>query len=415
MEVFSGLMGMMATKQDFKYHWRFEKEKITHLCFVADLVVFCRAEIGSISLIGDCLNQFKALFGLTPNPDKSNLFASGVSSYLKDQLLDVLGYKEGVLPVCYLGVPLFSTKLRASDFKVLVDHIVAKAKSWTCYTLSYAGRLQLIKSGCDLGTSGIKVAWAKICMPKEEGVLGLCNMEIWNKAAMLKHLCYLLKGRTIWELKCPGDCSWNWRKILGPRDIARDKMKFKIGNGRRASLWFDNWHPLAPLERIICERIVHESRLSILAKVADIVDSDTWRWPSGGSCAWSLLCSDPLGVSLTSLPLGDLVHTDKGSSLWLETVYAMVKCFSWMEQFHGRSFRFTVIRLMFAASIYAIWCERSARTHGEAPKHESAIIQDVVFTICTRVDLCKGLAPSNENRWFQRSWDFSMDIFSCHG
>ncbi|XP_022859016.1 uncharacterized protein LOC111379814 [Olea europaea var. sylvestris] len=125
---------------------RCEKEKITHLCFADDLMVFCRAEVGSVSLIGECLNRFKALSGLIPNPDKSNLFASGVSLYLKDQLLDVLGYKEGVLPVRYLGVPLISTKLRALDCKILMDRIIVRAKSWTCRALSYAGRLQLIKS-----------------------------------------------------------------------------------------------------------------------------------------------------------------------------------------------------------------------------------------------------------------------------
>ncbi|XP_022891863.1 uncharacterized protein LOC111406714 [Olea europaea var. sylvestris] len=254
MEVFSGLMGLMVAEQDFKYHWRCEKEKITHLCFADDLMVFCRAEVGSVSIIGECLNRFKTLSRLIPNPDKSNLFASGVSTYLKDQLLDILGYKEGVLPVRYLGVPLISTKLRALDCKMLVDRIIARAKSWTCRALSYAGRLQLIKSmlfsiqvywssvfllpkavikqvenslraflwkGSDLGAGGSKVAWAKICMPKEEGGLGLRGLEIWNKATMLKHLwslcsdcasslwvswtrCYLLRGRSIWELKCHG-------------------------------------------------------------------------------------------------------------------------------------------------------------------------------------------------------------------
>ncbi|XP_022843182.1 uncharacterized protein LOC111366708 [Olea europaea var. sylvestris] len=47
---------------------------------------------------------------------------------------------------------------------------------------------------------------------------------------------------------------------------------------------------------------------------------------------------------------------------------------SWMEQFLERSMHSIVIRLMFVASIYAIWHERNARTHGEAPKHESVVI-----------------------------------------
>ncbi|XP_022876955.1 uncharacterized protein LOC111395189 [Olea europaea var. sylvestris] len=86
---------------------------------------------------------------------------------------------------------------------------------------------------------------------------------------------------------------------------------------------------------------------------------------------------------------------------------------SWMEQFRGKSLSSIVIQLMFAASIYAIWRERNSRTYGEAPKHEFAIIQDIIFSICARVNSCRGLVPSNENRWLQRSWSFSANIFYC--
>ncbi|CAI9779492.1 unnamed protein product [Fraxinus pennsylvanica] len=222
-------------------------------------------------------------------------------------------------------------------------------------------------------------------MPKKEGGLGLRNIEIWNKAAKLKYLwsictdsasslwvswerSYLLKGRSIWELKCPGDCSWNWRKILALREIGRDRLKFIIGNGRRASLWFDNWHPLGPLQKILGERIIHESRFSRLAKAKSNL---SWVQRS-----------------------------------WSDTL-------SWMEQFRGRSLRSIVIRLMFAASIYAIWLEDDARAHGVTPKHEFVVIRDIIFSVCTRVDLCRGLVPSSENRWLQRLWGFSANIFYC--
>ena len=46
----------------------------------------------------------------------------------------------------YLGVPLISTKLTASNCKPLVDRILSRVSSWTARFLSFAGRLQLIKS-----------------------------------------------------------------------------------------------------------------------------------------------------------------------------------------------------------------------------------------------------------------------------
>ena len=90
-----------------------------------------------------------------------------------------------------------------------MDKIVARARSWASRALSYAGRLQLINSilfaiqtywsplfilpksvikqveqvlrnflwkGSDLSHGGAKVAWASICLPKQEGGLGLALM-----------------------------------------------------------------------------------------------------------------------------------------------------------------------------------------------------------------------------------------------
>lgn len=67
----------------------------------------------------------------------------GVDESVKCQLLASLGYKEGTLPVRYLGVPLISSRLKKVDCSILVDKIVGRVKSWTCKALSYAGRLQL--------------------------------------------------------------------------------------------------------------------------------------------------------------------------------------------------------------------------------------------------------------------------------
>ncbi|KAL5861836.1 hypothetical protein ACOSQ4_003132 [Xanthoceras sorbifolium] len=186
-----------------------------------------------------------------------------------------MGFQEGVLPVKYLGIPLISTKLMAVDCRVLVDRIVARVKSWTSRVLSFTRRLhQLIQSvlfsiqvywssifilpksvvvkvettlrsflwkGSDLGKEGAKVAWSSVCLSKEEGGLGIKSVECWNKSAIIKHLwaicsnlryfvwvssvrSTLLRERNVWEVRCPGDCSWSWRKILSLRCLVRQLM-----------------------------------------------------------------------------------------------------------------------------------------------------------------------------------------------
>ena len=132
MEVFTGLMHLMESERRFQYHWRCVKEKISHLCFADDFMLFCRADETSIALIGECLDQFCSLSGLWANPNKSSMFLSGVPASRKAHLLSILGYSEGELPIRYLGVPLISSKRCGSHCQVLVDRITDKAISWMC-------------------------------------------------------------------------------------------------------------------------------------------------------------------------------------------------------------------------------------------------------------------------------------------
>ena len=73
MEVFSGIMHEASSDKRFKYHWRCPKEKRTRLCFADDLLIFCKGEEAVVSIVKNCLLQFKEMSGLTPNPGKSNM------------------------------------------------------------------------------------------------------------------------------------------------------------------------------------------------------------------------------------------------------------------------------------------------------------------------------------------------------
>lgn len=96
-------------------------------------------------------------------------------------------------------------------------------------------------------------------MPKKEGGLGIKRLETWNQAAMLKHIWSLftqagslwvawmeknwLKGKSFWNVSIPTSCSWSWKKILNLRDVAKQFLRFKVGDGSKIFLWLDSWHP----------------------------------------------------------------------------------------------------------------------------------------------------------------------------
>jgi hypothetical protein len=100
MEVFSRIMADHTRGvSGFKFHPRCLKQKLTHLCFADDLLIFSEASVKSISIIKDALIEFEELSRLKANPSKSFLFCSGVSDRTKLLLLGDLRMNEGHFPV----------------------------------------------------------------------------------------------------------------------------------------------------------------------------------------------------------------------------------------------------------------------------------------------------------------------------
>ncbi|KAL2248029.1 UNVERIFIED_CONTAM: hypothetical protein Sindi_2655200 [Sesamum indicum] len=65
---------------------------------------------------------------------------------LREEMLALLGFQEGVLPMRYLGLPLISSRLTIADSRPLLLKIDKRIAGWEGTTISYAGRVQIIKS-----------------------------------------------------------------------------------------------------------------------------------------------------------------------------------------------------------------------------------------------------------------------------
>ncbi|KAL0357413.1 UNVERIFIED_CONTAM: hypothetical protein Scaly_1427000 [Sesamum calycinum] len=125
----------------FKASWSVVGHEVS-----AAICEFFRADIDSIQVIKDTLSEFAALSGLKVNPHKSQIILSKAVQQDKQQMIDVLGFQEGFLPVRYLGVPLISSRLKIADCKPLIDKLDSRIAGWSHLNLSFAGRAQLIQS-----------------------------------------------------------------------------------------------------------------------------------------------------------------------------------------------------------------------------------------------------------------------------
>ena len=252
-------------------------------------------------------------------------------------------FAEGTLPVRYLGVPLISSRLLYRDCKVLVEKLEERVNNWRNKSLSLAGRKQLVRSvlssmhiywasvfilpariihdleqlmrgflWCqgEMKKGKAKVAWDSVCMPQNEGGLGIRRLDEFNIALMVSHIwclltrkeslwvqwihSYRLKGRSFWDVPCRGDMSWGWRKLLQIRSRIRPFVWHKIYNGKTTSMWFDLWADGCPLRDTLTVRNIVRSGLELNNTVSDLISNGSWRWPSDWADRFPNIVSMPV-------------------------------------------------------------------------------------------------------------------------
>ncbi|GJU24535.1 hypothetical protein Tco_1163156 [Tanacetum coccineum] len=308
----------------FTYHQYCSKLELVNLCFVDDLFLFAHGDANSASVIMSALDEFKQVSGLTPSLSKSTAYFCNVLNHVNLSILQILPFKEGRLPVKYLGVPLVSYQLIYRDCKELIEKVQKRVNDWKNKSLSTAGRLQLIQSvigslhvfwasvfilpsrilleieqimrgflWChgSLSRDKLKVAWEVVCLPNVEGGLGIRRLDTFNKALMVSHIwkilslkelmwvkwihAYKLRGRNFWDIPCRGNMTW-----VG--------VNFSSDN-----LCFGN---------LICITWGWFYDIGLVTKVRDLMINGHLSWPHSWLGKYLMLSSIPDPVTVPSTP-----------------------------------------------------------------------------------------------------------------
>ncbi|XP_028081799.1 uncharacterized protein LOC114283172 [Camellia sinensis] len=409
------------------------KTRIVNLCFADDLMIFCKGDVFTVKAIKDGLDEFQSLSGLSPSPNKSHIFFSGCEKKLRDDLMNVVKFNEGFLPVRCLGVPLISTKLKSKDCDQLVERITKRIKSWTNRYLSYASRAQLIKSilfsmqvywsslfilpkkvitaieslfrsffwsGCDRRKHSAKVSWEKVCSRKSEGGLGFKSLGVWNKAAIAKHVWFFFSGgeQSMW-------CQWVKSYLLK-------------GNGMSAFLWFDNWHPLGSLWVKFGNRIIYDTALGMDAKeVKELIDhtpsnviptlgNDQIIWapfPDGKfsiNSTWNFLRKSfpKIGWARVWECIKGRLNVDWPNNPWLKIIDHVLRSTG------GKTLRATISRLAFTCTMYHLWLARNNRIFSKELTPEEVVIKCIVDMVRFRMMSITNLTKHSSDSWFSSSF-----------
>lgn len=68
-------------------------------------------------------------------------------------------------------------------------------------------------------------------------------------------------------------CSWAWKRLLRLRYVYQQHFRWRIGNGKAVSFWFDPWHPNGPLNILFSNLEIYRSGIPRDASVADALST----------------------------------------------------------------------------------------------------------------------------------------------
>ncbi|CAJ2637160.1 unnamed protein product [Trifolium pratense] len=220
------------------------------LQFADDTILVGEDSWNNLWTIKSVLRGFELVSGLKINFIKSKLYGINVDESFLMAGASFLSCSSDIIPFKFLGIPVGANPRRRDTWRPVVDAMMKRLNTWSGRQLSYGGRITLINSvlaslpvyffsffkapKCVInqlvriqrnflwggGLEDKKLCWVKwdqVCRAKEQGGLGVKNLEFFNIALLTDRLSSSREG-LVWK--------WEWRDVLTQEEEI-DLLKLK--------------------------------------------------------------------------------------------------------------------------------------------------------------------------------------------
>ncbi|KAL0292122.1 UNVERIFIED_CONTAM: putative ribonuclease H protein [Sesamum radiatum] len=280
---------------------------ISHLAFADDIVIFSKGTRRELKILMDFLKQYEQMSGQRINREKSSFTVDKKTPALRVRCIqNVTGFRLKLLPITYLGAPIFKGNKKGILFDDLIQKIRNKITGWEKALLSH-GRTTSTHKKCpqcdaDIPSPSAETpkyvmerierifnkffwghlgdqrkliwsSWDSICYPTEEGGFGVRRIQDVVQSFQLKMWWRFRNQNSLWshfllDKYCKGShpvtvkpsyiASANWKRMCRNRKEAENHLFWSIGKGE-LSFWFDNWIGDKPLYEILPEHTWNSS------------------------------------------------------------------------------------------------------------------------------------------------------------
>lgn len=193
----------------------------SHIFYADDILILCIGKLFNINALKKIFQDYSMVSSQCFNLEKSYIYYEFITEFHINRIINNTGFSKGTIPFSYLGILIFTGRVKLSRLSHIFGRIFSKLSSWKVSFLSMVGRLTLIKyiiqgmiyytiniyswhvsllrkieRACrnflwstDINKRNLfMVAWKKTCQLYINGGLSICFLVRLNEATNLKIL-----------------------------------------------------------------------------------------------------------------------------------------------------------------------------------------------------------------------------------